>query len=199
MNLSPWIGRRLVCFCEYTNNFPDHLGTEVKEMLSRTDEDSFWEYSDRFRKRVSPRAGRLPEVVARIERRFETVTLLPRESEMLAKFVANLKAIDDTRTGELGALVLCNLTVGRYVRGSVVHEKFNGRVSLGTLLLSHICWSEGGASHMGYSRHSVCAGRWAGHRFEITTIEKMRPEVKWKDVSKVYVSHLKEIWDDKGW
>ncbi|KIP07050.1 hypothetical protein PHLGIDRAFT_118392 [Phlebiopsis gigantea 11061_1 CR5-6] len=58
---------------------------------------------------------------------------------MLSKLVMSLKAVKDKDTGDLDTLILCNLTAGAYVGGSVVQEKFDGGLSLGgTLLLSHI-------------------------------------------------------------
>lgn len=199
--LSPWIGQRLLCFGDYSDDPPEDLDAEVKKKLAQTGDSCFWSYCyGRFRTRTLPFAGRVPEVVERVEAMFtfKTIMLSPKDSTTLGRFLENLRAIEDNDTIDLATLVLCNLTDGTYVRGSVVQKRFNGELSLGVLLLSHICWSDDGVCDMS-SRHSVYEGRWAGHRFEITTTEGIRPEVEWKDVSEVYVSHLEELLNDRGW
>ncbi|KAJ3479306.1 hypothetical protein NLI96_g9148 [Meripilus lineatus] len=95
-------------------------------------------------------------------------------------------------------LVLCNLTKRVYVDGrkaqrSVKHDIIDRGIPFifGAILMCHICWSTASDVAFWYEG-KIHRGVWAGHRFEITTKDRLkdiRPveggvEDDWKDVTK---------------
>ncbi|EKM50168.1 uncharacterized protein PHACADRAFT_153590 [Phanerochaete carnosa HHB-10118-sp] len=92
--------------------------------------------------------------------------------------------------------VLCNLSQHKYVRGSAVQEKFERhRLSISHLLLAHICWSTEPVSQMKDATCSVTRSPWVGSRFEITTMDKLRPDIEWKDVTEAAMERLTDLWE----
>ncbi|KAI0083570.1 hypothetical protein BDY19DRAFT_910509 [Irpex rosettiformis] len=97
---------------------------------------------------------------------------------------------------------LCNLSKGEYVRADAVaaltdsdgsNPFFEGYINLGQALLSQICWLSDGSIAM------CCGGdlhrsRWAGDRFEVTTMDKLSLNITWKDVSGEVTETLEMIW-----
>lgn len=101
--------------------------------------------------------------------------------------------------------VLCNISKGEYIRASVIaaltdmdeskpfiSTQRGGTINLGYALLSQICWSSDPSTSMRYDS-GLCRGRWAGDRFEVTSMDKLDPQIAWKDISKRVARLLKNI------
>lgn len=67
-------------------------------------------------------------------------------------------------------------------------------VNLGHALLSRICWSSDESISMICNKWRLDRGCWAGDRFEVTTLSKLRQGIDWKDVSDEVVDTLRGIW-----
>ncbi|KAJ2354216.1 hypothetical protein GGH92_000174 [Coemansia sp. RSA 2673] len=89
--------------------------------------------------------------------------------------------------------VLVNLTKGEYVRESRIPDL--SRFGLGHILLIQICWSDDPSMSMNCD-DETCRGPWAGHRFEMTRMKKVRDE--WKDVSETVIKKVGDIFDREG-
>lgn len=79
--------------------------------------------------------------------------------------------------------VLCNLTKREFIRESTVWAHGAEKpIGFGEFLLARICWSSDPSCAMSYKGH-IHRGVWAGDRFEITTMDRMKTgEGEWKDV-----------------
>lgn len=100
---------------------------------------------------------------------------------------------------------LRNLSRHEYVRGQAVDE-FNKKtssndVNLGTVMVLHICWSSDSSTSMCYDG-DIHRGKWAGERFDITTVDSVKDANVWKDVSVEVMETVEAIWrsefDRKG-
>jgi len=116
-----------------------------------------------------------------------------------------------TYTRPDASLVLRNLTTHEYVREDALIEELMPQmppesqvqfISLGHVLVAHISWSSNPSMSTPYHRN-LHRGKWAGHRFDITTIDalpvlskdKDGEEIPWKDVSKEAVELMADIWN----
>jgi hypothetical protein len=102
--------------------------------------------------------------------------------------------------------VLRNLTTREFVRADAIALKpdlvkgplING-LGFGEVVLSRICWSSDPATSTPYEG-PLHRGVWAGHRFDITTIEKLQIQKEeegadqWKDVSEEVAKEVEAIW-----
>lgn len=100
--------------------------------------------------------------------------------------------------------VLRNLTAREFVRADAIaikKEHVQGPeiqgLGFGSIVIARICWSSSprtGILH-GY-KGGVHRGVWAGHRFDITTVEKLEEDGKeqWKDVSEEVMKEVEVIW-----
>lgn len=99
--------------------------------------------------------------------------------------------------------VLRNLTTREYMRNALVPRSEYGnfeRIGLGEVLLARISWSptedNSGDTSMSYSG-GIHRGVWAGHRFDIITLEEMEgldEAAEWKDVSEDVAREIDAIW-----
>ncbi|KAI0338813.1 hypothetical protein BDW22DRAFT_677627 [Trametopsis cervina] len=97
--------------------------------------------------------------------------------------------------------VLCNISQGVYVRvdalaalGNTQHYNtpfLPGRIRLDQALLVQICWS---SDMVHYKGHELDNGSGAGDRFEVTTVDRMRKDIEWEDISSMIVGILQEIY-----
>ncbi|KAI0057345.1 hypothetical protein BV25DRAFT_1994959 [Artomyces pyxidatus] len=108
--------------------------------------------------------------------------------------------------------ILCNLSTGGYVRVDAVAELTGGSArgpfldtcfGIGQLLVYQICWSLFRCSTMKKIKRRLGGenGGWAGHRFEITTMDqlsKWKTEAQWVDVSEAMIAQMKKIWRQWG-
>ncbi|KAI0338553.1 hypothetical protein BDW22DRAFT_1362588 [Trametopsis cervina] len=114
--------------------------------------------------------------------------------------------------------VLCNISKGVYVRADAISELagensnntpfgYNDHLQLDQALLSQISWSSDSSLSMCYGDEELQAykpehanfklhrGPWAGDRFEVTTMDRMRKNIEWKDVSAEIVALLEMIYE----
>lgn len=103
--------------------------------------------------------------------------------------------------------VLCNISKGQYVRADALPKRDNSRygrsaytndfkMDLSQALLSQIMWSSSPReTSIVYRIESdpVWRGKWAGDRVEVTTLDRLRPGIKWRDVSKKTVDRLAKM------
>lgn len=101
--------------------------------------------------------------------------------------------------------VLRNLTTLEYVRAEAVaieprhiHGPQIRRLGFGEVILSRICWSSADSVSMQSRNNNIHRGVWAGHRFDITTLERhektMLRGAEWRDVSDEVAQEIAEIW-----
>ncbi len=105
--------------------------------------------------------------------------------------------------------VVCNLTTTQYVCAKAIAEiagepndvgPFLPRCDpdLGHVILYQICWSTLGIERdfLRY-RGDISRGKWAGHRFVITTLDRMPAVAEgeiWEDISAKVAQDLETIW-----
>lgn len=100
---------------------------------------------------------------------------------------------------------VCNLTTGEYVHADAVFKIAGGDeegpypgkcFGFGEIICARICWSPDSSISMAYDG-DLHQGVWAGHRFEITTMDRFRPLKTgqvWKDVSEEVLEEMVAIW-----
>ncbi|KAJ2386614.1 hypothetical protein GGI23_006450 [Coemansia sp. RSA 2559] len=92
--------------------------------------------------------------------------------------------------------VLRNLTTKEYILASEmqkVQKRTGYYINFGNLLLCQISWSTNPSTSFRRS-YNIHRGRWAGHRFDITSIDKV--DRSWKDVSTKVLKRYGSIYDD---
>ena len=103
--------------------------------------------------------------------------------------------------------ILRNLTTQEYVRSEAIAikpEYIRGPkiryLGFGEVVLSRICWSTNEESST-QNTHEIHRGVWAGHRFEITTLERHEQDslgkAEWKDVSEEVANEIDMIWTEE--
>lgn len=105
------------------------------------------------------------------------------------------------------AWMLRNLTTKQFVRSEEIAlrpEFINGPdikvIGFGHVVLSRICWSQDPENGMDFYDGEINRGVWAGHRFDITTVESHRKSTKgevWEDVSQEIATELATIFASK--
>ena len=101
--------------------------------------------------------------------------------------------------------ILRNLTTQEYVRSEAIAikpeyihgPKIDG-LGFGEVVLSRICWSTNADCGMNTDIHR---GVWAGHRFDITTLDRHKQGclegTEWKDVSEEVANEIERIWREE--
>ncbi|TCD71461.1 hypothetical protein EIP91_010167 [Steccherinum ochraceum] len=154
---------------------------------------------------------------------------LERLSLTEKKRLLDLVHIDDTHVHQvdmtLPGWVLCNLTTGEYVRAdafdtiysNTIPDKDEGEeedidpkvrttlralgnsiMSFGAVVGARFCWSS--VDDTATVTRDLHRGPWAGHRFEITTLDRLRileEDKQWKDISDGALTQLKTIWKNE--
>ncbi|KAI0057630.1 hypothetical protein BV25DRAFT_1357538 [Artomyces pyxidatus] len=186
-----WAGKRVICVGDYVEDLPDDVLTEEEEE-EIAEQGGLYSVAKREYLALQVGIG-FPYA----ERSF--VRRLPRDEQI--RFIQ----LETPYFPADREWVLCNLTTREYVRADAVAKlggykskgpigDMNVRVGLGTALLSRICWT---ADRSGsYLSYDILDGEWAGHRFEITTIERMEggQNAKWTDVSEEVVEELRDLY-----
>ena len=110
--------------------------------------------------------------------------------------------------------ILRNLTTGEFVRpeGFTVDPKYThgphiGVVGFGEVVLLRCSWSSTSRGTGLPYPHSVHRGIWAGHRLDITTLDRLtercsRSASQWKDISEEVAAEVDEMWSMQftaGW
>ena len=103
--------------------------------------------------------------------------------------------------------ILRNLTTQEYVRSEAIAVKpehirgphISGR-GFGEVVMSRTCWSTDGACAM-KNTHDIHRGIWAGHHFDIRTLESHRQGslglTEWKDVSEEVANEMDRLWTEE--
>jgi hypothetical protein len=189
--MAPWAGKRLICAGDYQepNDLPrclrnnkDESESDGSEVESADLKLNFY-FNQKYRK-IKP-SRNLPQPV------LQALTL----SGCSIDFPEHM------------SWVLCNLTTQGYVRAEALpcHPSYPCGpdlpiIGFGEVLLSHICWSSDPSTAM--RGNPIHRGRWAGHRFKITTIDEVAGKEGWKDVSDRVVNKIETVWTDefgKAW
>ncbi|KAI0073617.1 hypothetical protein K474DRAFT_176681 [Panus rudis PR-1116 ss-1] len=95
--------------------------------------------------------------------------------------VANIVSKEFVRFETIVDLQECDAVVGK---GPFIGGRYNF-FGLGHVILSRICWSADPsvAMHVDGLSYELHRGPWAGHRFTITTKDRLGKGVEWKDIS----------------
>ncbi|TFK87084.1 hypothetical protein K466DRAFT_549288 [Polyporus arcularius HHB13444] len=217
---APWAGGRLICIGDYTDadDLPEGLLTEEKKRKLKWDPDSHgWGGMGHLLKKHTP----LFLGTACLYRDIWGVSI--GLDKKLQDFLEPFSKPDHERFLELYDVhyparddwVVCNLSLGKYVRAKAVAglsgkpdapAPFLPKCSpdLGHAIMYKICWSSDayvGSDFYGY-KENIARGKWAGHRFVITTMERMPDAPKgkeWEDISKQVAKDLKCIWSENEW
>lgn len=218
--MSPWAGHRLACFGEVVEDYPPGMlyKDEEVELSKGLDSDSDSE--------SNTNAGELINLSTLIEDRYEKAEfglLLNTIASSLRGIALNeMPTMPTSAKSRIFAFtdftphsnsqffpdnhqwVLRNLTTHEFVRASALTGNLAqpGRhmPSLGFehIILSRIFWSsssEGSA----INGMDISRGDWAGHRLEITTLDRHRAdEERWRDVGEEAVEGLQELWRESG-
>ncbi|GJE90296.1 hypothetical protein PsYK624_064250 [Phanerochaete sordida] len=198
--LAPWTGHRLVCFGDYVRDagFPPFLADIVAGLKAAAGfEGSFYRLASKYKKQTFSQEGRWHQVLAGLEKHAGAAGLSGADRRVFDALLAHLTdcAKRASRAEIDASVVLCNLTRHTYVRGAAVREKYKrGHPSLGHLLLAHVCWSDDGDFHFKDARYNVTRGPWTGHRFEVTTMGRLRPGIEWEDGTSAALERLNDLW-----
>ncbi len=187
---APWVGERIILLGDYACDLPEGLLNESEQLeLSHQkrediDSDEEWEpslYS--FADDYYPKA----------ERKKIVETVLPRLNGA-EKIIFNQLCPDDSTTRENlpdQVWILRNLSKHEYVRADAIASlspehtsqgPFLEPVGFGQAIMTQVQWTSDGSGTIGPLK-----GRWAGDRFDITTLDTTistcEDENKWEDVS----------------
>lgn len=107
--------------------------------------------------------------------------------------------------------ILRNLTTREYVcfeaiatKPEYIHGPHIEYLGFVEVILSRICWVPE-AHHLEENSDSIVKGIWAGHKFDITTLDRHRQEtggLDWRDVSEEVAAEIAGIWETEygsGW
>ncbi len=103
--------------------------------------------------------------------------------------------------------ILRNLTTQEYVRSEAIavkpeyiHGPHIERLGFGHVVWSRICWSSDNSCSMSYTGN-IHRGVWAGHRFDITTLDRHKrdssKQTEWKDISQEIADEIAKIWSSE--
>ncbi|MCJ1378644.1 hypothetical protein MMC17_001743 [Xylographa soralifera] len=219
--LGSWAGEKIVCLGDYVSasDHPPGMFTEQeKRDLSRTalpydEESDDVEEDRRYNNSLSMIASetyREIQFSQSRKRRHLSLSpsciqrnLWPKAQSLPPDIEESLTRIKEIFYPEHRAFILRNLTTQEYVRAEgitrhpeYIHGPKIDRVGFGHVVLMRICWS---SDSSGVSRRGINRGKWAGHRFEVTTVERHERSIKadeqWKDVSVQVREEIKDIWE----
>ena len=102
--------------------------------------------------------------------------------------------------------ILRNLTTQEYVRSEAIAikpEDIHGPnidvLGFGEFIWSRICWSTEASCSYNFEAE-ICRGPWAGHRFDITTLDRHNQGAlkgtEWKDVSEEIADWVEKLWSE---
>lgn len=214
--LAPWAGHRLICLglgsaydSDYQNILTGDEKEEMKQGLTPDEYDEmdlegpFWFYPSKPVSLSAIVSWRYMEIKVKEDPLYFQITRLlskiirveQRRNKLQCSVTMNIPDYfpDDRKW------VLRNLTTHEFVRSEVVagNSKQNGPffedLGFEHIVLSRIFWS----SEPSTDGRSLERGIWAGHRFEIITVDHhtkpTRSEVAWKDISEEAVEDLIQI------
>ena len=214
--VAPWAGERIVCLGEETtdDDFPPQLQSDVaawKDAAAKSNYESVAPFLENTL--GDPACGGLQGLQSFLVR-YLSKTLRTGFSEAdhdkIEQLVECFHTFCDTERYRIigGDGVLCNLSRGEYINMRAV-TAFNERlptedahwylgpcdVEISHVLLSKICWSSYPTSSTDAEAGRLDRGPWAGDRFEITTMDRMREGFSWKDVTEESFELIKDLWE----
>lgn len=210
--LGSWAGDRFVLVGDYCHGIPRKLRGYVADITKNDDggvnmdggHGSLYDIVAHFKVYDAPIPLR-PHDPFRVSRRQRGSPLdvfygkLKKSSEhdcLVKLFSPKVKTADDA------PWVVCNLSKGLYIRADTLagkdydHTPFlKGDMNLGHVIMAFICYGETDCTLKAYGMYE---GRWVGHAFEITTLDRLdetrlKEGQAWKDVSKRAVDLMNEI------
>ena len=210
-----WADRRVLCLGEYTrdHDYPEAVegivAAQIQEFFDGDDEDNA-QHEDDDENETKYFVEMVEEHYERADRYFSTYKSC-RSSDDYFQYrlrkdrQAYFSLCQEEYDGD--DKVLCNLSKGEYVRGEPVAKLeeeadttldylslFTTRPpNLGHALFSRICWSSDDSTSLVYAG-GIHRGSWAGDRFEVTTMARLRRGIDWKDVSDEVVDFLRKVW-----
>ncbi|KAI0076910.1 hypothetical protein K474DRAFT_1177561 [Panus rudis PR-1116 ss-1] len=213
-----WSNDRLICAGDYAHTAPNGVFTE-DEMKMVRESGLYWYLHGEFKSRtMSVKTFYFnyyvgfppPQIVRSVCSSMDV--LHAKENQKLCQYVYDLCTprleYDSTKDW-----VLANLTKSEYIRADALNrlpmqpgEKKAREgpfltvrgIGLGHVLLSRVCYSDDPSVSMpvpwGLS-YNIIRGPWAGHRFEITTLDRLKPAEKgeWKDISVEAMEDMRQI------
>ena len=209
--IAPWAGKRIACLGEYTedNDFPPQLQSDMaawKAAAVTLDDDRvacFLQYCD------LPACSYADDFVSTLyalefdfDRRFSKAN---RDNfKQLRKRFSDFCNTEQHRIDNEDC-VLCNLSTGEYINICAV-EALNERLPIETatrgyrdvtvnqVILSKICWSSDYSCNMAVEEGLLNRGPWTGDRLEITTRDRMKEGLSWKDVTVESLELVEKLW-----
>ncbi len=221
-----WAGEGIICVGDYSEpkdlplNVLAEVGREGSQKMIKeseySDDDSADEYSDPDSTNLHLLAHYwYPEVERpKNDLHYRLFSLLNQHGEW-HRLSNSLKAqisieLESYEFSEFYAVnqpwILRNLTTQEYVRSEAIAIKpehirgphIRGR-GFGECVLSRTCWSTDGNCGM-ENTHDIHRGVWAGHHFDITTLERHRQgslgQTEWKDVSEEVANEMEKTWTE---
>jgi len=222
-----WAGKGIICVGDYLEpaDYPPDLLTKIeKEELQKgfdnselRDDDTSDEDSTDF---VSSPTNLYHLAAARYQQVREWPDSLARELLAEATLLGEWHRLptsrrtlirDDLTRYQMSDLypedqpwILRNLTTHEYVRSEAIAikpEYIHGPnidvLGFGEVVWSRICWSTATDRSTEYT-DNIHRGSWAGHRFDITTLDRHRQatldRTEWKDVSEEVANEVEKIW-----
>ncbi|KAI0058873.1 hypothetical protein BV25DRAFT_1829623 [Artomyces pyxidatus] len=183
--IAPWAGDRIICIGDHSQS------NDMPPTARETGEQ------------ISVLSSTYETVLGPLDRRPSDELQSRMTSAAWAKLRARMT--EPPTWAADSAWVLCNLSKREFVLAEDIAKLTKraaqgpfspGGVSLGTALLSRICWSSHGSTAMSYEGN-IHRGVWAGDRFQITTtdrLERLKEAGPWTDVGQSVVQEIKEIW-----
>ncbi|KAG8983390.1 hypothetical protein FRB93_007294 [Tulasnella sp. JGI-2019a] len=175
-----WAGGRLICIGHSTRNddMPPGVLTPEEQAILEIRDTNLFDYADEFTEAI---LHGLPCGIWAFNRKLPWV-----ESRQYLAIVE--------KTGELlEDSVLCNLSKRMYVRQETIDA--HGKAGMEEFLLSRICWSSDSSVTMKYEG-GIHRGVWAGDRFEITTMDRLKGGADgWKDVGEEMGKEMAMLWE----
>jgi len=166
-----WAGDRIICVGDYIDDYPKCMLTKSEAKVLR--ETNLCDFASEHYEELHPSGFTFPRSAA-----FSTDRIW----------------------------ILRNLSKRQYVRADVLAAASEGEIvgpivdtpGFGHVICSRISWSSDSSSSMSSYEGDITRGIWAGHRFDISTLESVgigESGKQWKNVSKKVAKEITEIWE----
>lgn len=223
----PWAGKGIICVGEYLEptDYPPNMLTESEkeELQKGLNESEIWDdvsTDDGSTDFVSSPTNLYSLADARYQQvrewQYSLVDRLIGGAVLLGEWhrlptFRRARICDELRRYKLSDFypadqpwILRNLTTQEYVRSEAIAikpEYIHGPnvdvLGFGEVVWSRVCWSTETDCSMDYT-DNVHRGLWAGHRFDITTLDRHKQGslegTEWKDVSEEVANEIERIW-----
>ncbi|KAJ1954805.1 hypothetical protein GGI12_005711 [Dipsacomyces acuminosporus] len=181
--VSPWAGKRIICVGDYADDYPE--GFLTKEEEEEFSGKSLYDYADVFGKPSNQK--QLTNLT--FKRAYRCIRHFPHRTKLIQALLPAYRYVK----GSDPRCILRNLTTKEYVCAKDLNDiKGSYNICLGHVLLARICWSTDDSVSMA-NINEIHRGKWAGHRFDITTIDKV--DRTWKDVGKELCQEVYNIFE----